>query len=124
MKGALADAALSAADIGAIFANASGLPEDAVEAKAIEEVLGAGKLVTATRAGTGHAAAAAGAVDVATAALSLSLGVVPGTAGCATGDAIVKLVREPLKAELGAVLVNACTFGGQTASLILKRYAK
>jgi len=123
MRSALADAKLAASDIDAVFSDASGLAEDAVEAKAIAEVLGPGKPVTATRGAAGHMAAAAGAADVAAAATAVSRRVLPPIAGSEDADGLpIDLVRRPREGELGAVLVNAFTFGGQTASVILKRY--
>ncbi|MCD6404681.1 MAG: beta-ketoacyl-[acyl-carrier-protein] synthase family protein, partial [Planctomycetes bacterium] len=53
MQAALGDARLNAADVDAVFADASGLPEDAAEATAIAGVLGKGKAVTTTRAAAG-----------------------------------------------------------------------
>ena len=123
MQAALGDARLDTADVDAVFADASGLPEDAAEATAIAGVLGKGKAVTTTRAAAGHTMAASGALDFAAACMALHRGVLPGTFGTReTADIPVDIVEEAREETLNAFLVNAFSFGGQTASIAVKRY--
>lgn len=123
MTKAITDAGASTTDIDAVFADASGLPEDAVEAEIIADVLGKAKLTVATRAAIGHTMAGSGAVDAATACMALDRGVLPGTYGVDdAGDAPVTLSSKAREGKFGAFLVNAFTFGGQTASMVFKRY--
>jgi len=124
MRQAIADAGMTAGDVDAVFADASGLPEDEVEARAIADALGAGRAVTATRGALGHMMSAAGAADVCVAAMSIAKGVVPGTLGTdGTGDMPIDVISEARSGEYGAILVNAFSFGGQTSSIILKKHA-
>jgi 3-oxoacyl-[acyl-carrier-protein] synthase II len=121
---ALADAKADAHDIEAVYADASGLPEDAVEAEVIADVLGRGKLTIATRAALGHTMAGSGALDAATACLSIDKGVLPGTFGVeCEPDLPIEVTNKSREGQFGALLVNAFTFGGQTASMVFKRYA-
>jgi 3-oxoacyl-(acyl-carrier-protein) synthase len=125
MTRALADARMSAADVQAVFADASGLPEDAVEAEVIADVLGKRRLTYAQRAAIGHTMAGAGALDAAVACMALEKGVLPGTFGVdCEANAPVELTTESREGAFGAFLVNAFTFGGQTASMVFKRYVE
>jgi 3-oxoacyl-[acyl-carrier-protein] synthase II len=123
MRAALVDARVSPEEVDAVLANASGLPEDAIEARAIREVLGAGKLVTATRSGVGDMASAAGAADVGVAAMAISRGVLPGTLGATPESPDIHVARESETRALDVLLVNSFTFGGQAASLVLRKYS-
>ncbi|MHC4712686.1 MAG: beta-ketoacyl-[acyl-carrier-protein] synthase family protein [Planctomycetota bacterium] len=124
MSAALGDAGAGPSDVDAVFANASGLPEDESEARAIARTLGEGGSVTTTKAAAGHSMACAGALDCATAALALSNGTIPGVFGVGGGDGgPIDLVAQPRRGDFAAFLVNAFSFGGQTASLLLRKYA-
>ncbi|HJP73407.1 MAG TPA: ketosynthase chain-length factor [Pseudonocardiaceae bacterium] len=78
---AIADAGLSASDIGVVFADAAAIPElDAVEAQAITSVFGPyGVPVTAPKTMTGRLYSGAAALDLVAALLSLRDGVLPPT---------------------------------------------
>ena len=78
---ALADAELSASDIGVVFADAAAVPElDAVEAQAITELFGPhGVPVTAPKTMTGRLYSGAAALDLVAALLALRDGVLPPT---------------------------------------------
>ena len=124
MRAALADAKMGAGDIDAIMANASGLSEDESEALAIARVMGAGKAVTATRGATGHSMSASGALDAAVCAMALEKGVLPGTLGAGdAGGLPVTVVAQTREGGLAALLANAFSFGGQTASAVFRRYS-
>jgi 3-oxoacyl-[acyl-carrier-protein] synthase II len=123
MRSALADARLSGADISAVFADASGLAEDAFEAAAIARALGPGRTVTATRGATGHMMSASGAADAAVAAMSIDRGALPGIIGPREPDTPgVEVLYGAREAPIAAAMVNAFTFGGQTASIVFTRH--
>jgi len=123
MTRALADAKMEARDVEAVFADASGLPEDAVEAEVIAEVLGKGRLTIATRAALGHTMAGSGALDAAAACLSIDKGVLPGTFGVeCEPDLPIEVTSKSREGKFNALLVNTFTFGGQTASMVFKRH--
>jgi len=122
MAAALADARMDAADIDAVFANASGLPEDEDEAAAIARVFGEGKAATTSKAAVGHSMAASGALEFATAVLALSRGLLPGTFGADEAlDGPIDLVTAAREDEFGAFMVNSFSFGGQAASVVISR---
>lgn len=122
MTAALADAAVAADDIDAVFANASGLPEDDSEAAAIARIFGEGRAVTTAKGALGHTMAGAGALEFATAVLALSRGVLPATFGAEPGsDLPIDLVAANREGDFKAFLVNAFSFGGQTASMVISR---
>jgi 3-oxoacyl-[acyl-carrier-protein] synthase II len=121
MAKALADAGVDAKDVTAVFADASGLPEDEAEARAIADVLGK-KRATTARASVGHTMAASGALDAATAAMCTSKDVIPGVYGVDLDDPLVDVRSVQDAVYVKAVLVNSFTFGGQTASIVFKRY--
>jgi len=122
MAAALADAAVAADDVDAVFANASGLPEDDSEAAAIALIFGRGQATTTAKAALGHAMAGAGALEFATAVLALSRGVLPATFGAEPeSDLPIDLVAANREGDFKAFLVNAFSFGGQTASMVISR---
>jgi minimal PKS chain-length factor (CLF/KS beta) len=126
IRAALADAGVSPADIGVVFADAAGVPElDAAEAGAISGVFGDRAVpVTAPKAATGRLYAGGAALDAATALLTLRHGVIPPTPGVdvlADGCRQIDLVRgEPRPAPVRAALVLARGFSGFTAAAVLR----
>jgi 3-oxoacyl-(acyl-carrier-protein) synthase len=124
MRTALADAGTDASAIDAVVANASGLVEDAVEADAIARVFGAGKPVTSTRGATGHAAAASGALDAVVCAIAVDRGIIPATLGTTdTGGMPIEVIRTAREGRVDALMINAFSFGGQTASAVFRKCA-
>lgn len=122
MAAAVSDARIEPGEVSAVFANASGLPEDAVEAQALAALLGEGVPVTTTRSACGHTMAAAGALDFATACMAVERAVLPGVFGVdADVSAPVDIRSDAREMELRAVLVNAFSFGGQTAGAVITR---
>ena len=122
MAAALADAAMAAGDIDAVFANASGLPEDESEAAAIARVFGRSQATTTAKAALGHAMAGAGALEFATAVLALSRGVLPATFGAVPeSDLPIDLVGANREGDFKAFMVNAFSVGGQAASMVISR---
>jgi 3-oxoacyl-[acyl-carrier-protein] synthase II len=76
---------------------------------------------------TGHLIGAAGAVEAIYALMAIKTGVIPPTVNLDTPDPECDLDYTPNKAgrrELQYALSNSFAFGGQNASLVLKRYSE
>lgn len=128
MRAALRDAALQPADIDCINAHATGTPKnDVVETRAIKEVLGARAReipVHSVKSMTGHLIAASGAVEAAAGALTLVHNTVPPTINLHKPDPQCDLDYCPHHARVfggDVILSNSFGFGGQNATLVLKR---
>ena len=122
LKRALADARLSAAEIGHINAHGLSTPDsDRLEACVLRDVFG-DVPVTAPKSFFGNLGAASGAVEAVASLLALQNGLVPPTLNYATPDPAcpVHVVREePLAcARHTAMLVNLTT-AGQAAAVVL-----
>jgi 3-oxoacyl-[acyl-carrier-protein] synthase II len=100
---------------------------DAVEAAALREVLGAtlsGAHVSSVKGAIGHSIAGAGAIGVLCAVEAVSRGVVLPTAGLEQPDPACNLphvVGRALEKQVRSALVNALAFGGANCSLVLRR---
>jgi 3-oxoacyl-[acyl-carrier-protein] synthase II len=119
---ALADAGLSAGDIGHVNAHGTSTPlNDAAEATALAKVFGDHALpVTSGKGVTGHLIGAAGAVEAVSALLSASRGLVPPTAGHSTTDLPVDVVVSGARSVVAApVLSTSFAFGGHNVALVL-----
>jgi act minimal PKS chain-length factor (CLF/KS beta) len=123
---ALEEAGLDPADVDAVFADASGVPElDASEAEALYQVFGARiPPVTAPKTGTGRLYAGGGPLDVATALLAMRDGLLPPTpltrqlrADCP----IDLVVDKPRPCPIGAAVVLARGRLGFNSALVLTR---
>lgn len=128
MRRALADADLSPDCVDVVNAHGTSTPlNDVVEARTVRALLGdrAGAVpVTAPKSQVGHLVAAAGAIEAVAAIAGLEEGVVPAIANLTDPDpeCDVDLVagaarRHPHE----VVLSNSFGFGGQNASLVLRR---
>ncbi len=116
MRLALADASLNPSEIGLIMAHATSTPlGDDAELDAICEVFTPDEnnllAMAALKASTGHMLAASGAFEAASAAYSLSKGIIPPTANSDSTERGLKLYSEPGEASLEAVLSNSFGFG-------------
>ena len=124
MQAALADAGLSAGDIGYVNAHGTAtLANDRTEAAAIRAVLGDGVPVSSTKSMHGHLIGATGAVELLAGLLALA-GTLAPTAGHVTPDPEIGLDVIPntaRPARVEAVLSNAFAFGGMNACLVLTR---
>ena len=124
MELALADAEITAADVGHINAHGTSTPlNDLAEARAINKVFGEpGPLVTSTKGVTGHGLAAAGAIE-AVAAGSRSTTPrsrrPPATKSLIPRSISAIVHGEPLAWEPSAVLSNSFGFGGHNGCLVL-----
>ena len=129
MNSAMKAARLDARDIDCVNAHGTGtVKNDIVETAAIKSALGSHAYdipVHAVKSMTGHMVAASGAAEVVAAALTIRHGVVPPTINLQTPDRECDLdyVSEGARTFAGStVLSNSFGFGGQNATLILRRY--
>ena len=127
MRAALADAGLTAADLGYVNAHGTGtLANDRAEAAALRKVLGgaaAGVPVGSTKGAHGHAIGATGAIELLACILALRDGLVAPTVGCrAVADdlGLDIVVGGARRATAGAALSNSFAFGGLNAVLALR----
>lgn len=128
MRRALADAGLTAADVGHVNAHGTSTVEgDRVEALALSRLLGerlALVPVTSTKSMLGHLTVAAGAVEAIATVLSIEREALPPTANQETPDPACPLDTVPnvaRSAQVDVALSNSFAFGGQTACLVLTR---
>ncbi|WP_426753508.1 beta-ketoacyl-ACP synthase II [Myxococcus sp. Y35] len=128
MRGALADAALSPADIGYINAHGTSTDiGDVLEMEGIAQVFGdaAGTVaVSSTKSMTGHMNGAAGAAEAVISVLALTRGVLPPTINLERQDPRIPLDCVPnaaRTAQVDAVMSNSFGFGGTNVSLIFRR---
>ncbi|GIW73458.1 MAG: 3-oxoacyl-[acyl-carrier-protein] synthase 2 [Planctomycetota bacterium] len=127
MRAALADAGLSAEDVGYINAHGTSTPlGDVAETRAIKEVFGqhAYRLaVSATKSQIGHLLGAAGAVGLIFTLKAMQTGVLPPTINLEEPDPECDLdyvPNRPRECAVRAALVNAFGFGGHNASLAVR----
>lgn len=129
MHGALEDASLTPDDVEVIFAHGTSTPlNDRVETQAIKTAFGehAYRLaVTATKSMVGHTLGAAGAISAVAAVLCLRDGIIPPTTNYQASDPACDLDYVPNVARQQPVqvaLANSFGFGGQNATVVLRRY--
>ncbi len=128
MTAALQDALMTPDDIDFIIANGSGIPlEDTQESSAIRHVFEKSMdrvKVTGVKPITGHLIHGAGGVELAAALLSLQEGVIPALANLVTPDELCRLPfveGKPHACNASKFLLNSFSFGGQNASLVVKK---
>jgi 3-oxoacyl-[acyl-carrier-protein] synthase II len=128
MRRALADAGVGPDDVGYVNAHGTSTPaNDRVETRALKAVFGeraAQVPVSSTKSMIGHLTVAAGAVEAIATALVLDHQVVHPTANLSTPDPECDLDYVPGRARavpVDVALSNSFAFGGQTASLVLRR---
>jgi 3-oxoacyl-[acyl-carrier-protein] synthase II len=130
MKRALADAGVPPGAIDYINAHGTGTRmNDRAESLAIRQVFPDHRRippVSSTKSQIGHLVAAAGAVELATCILAIENQTMPATINFETPDPDCDLdivPNEPRPARLDTVLTNSFGFGGQNASIVLRRGA-
>ncbi|MBX3653849.1 MAG: beta-ketoacyl-[acyl-carrier-protein] synthase family protein [Ramlibacter sp.] len=128
MRQALQDAGLTARDISAVNAHATGTDAgDVAEAQALAATFGpGGPPVSATKSQHGHLLGAVGALEAAISVASLQLQLVPATLGVQPIDprcAGLDVSGQPRAMPLEHVLSNSFAFGGTNVSLVLRRAA-
>jgi 3-oxoacyl-[acyl-carrier-protein] synthase-1 len=122
---ALADAKITAADVGMIVAHGNGTrASDASEAKGILRAFGGNPPpVTAFKWCVGHLFAASGILDLVLALEALRQGIVPGIATLDAVDAefsTLPVSRDPQKPRSDIALVICRGFGGMNVALIVR----
>jgi len=130
MRGALADAGLTPADVDYVNAHGTSTPlNDSNEAKAIATVFGdsARKIsVSSTKSMTGHMLGAAGGVEFIAATLAIRDSLVPPTINLKTPDPecgdLDFTPNTPTQREVRAALSNSAGFGGHNVSIAVKRF--
>ncbi len=126
MRQALDRAGTTPAAVGYVNAHGTATRQnDRIEAMAIREVFGEGRvLVSATKSMIGHTMAAAGGLEAVATVLALVHAIVPPTANHETEDpdaafdCVPKLARH---AEIDVAISNSFGFGGQNATLVLAK---
>jgi len=128
MEQCLADADLSAGDVGYVNAHGTGtLGNDKTETQAIRRAFGTradGLAVSSTKSMHGHCMGASGALEIIAAIGALREGVLPPTIGYETPDPECDLdyvPNEARNADVSAVVSNSFAFGGSNAVIALKR---
>ena len=128
IRGALADAGVSAGEIGYVNAHGSSTPlNDSTETLALKRVFGEDAYrmqVSGTKGYYGHALGASGAIEAAICALAMSNDWLPPTINLSTPDGECDLDYIPRsgRAECPEVLLsNSFRFGGINAALVMKK---
>ena len=126
MRVALAAAGVTPADVGYVNAHGTATPQnDRIEARAIAQVFGAGRLlVSSNKSMIGHTMAAAGSLEAVATILSLTHETVPPTANLVTPDPAVDFDCVPRVAREAAfehAISNSFGFGGQNVTLLFRR---
>ncbi|MEO5696986.1 MAG: beta-ketoacyl-[acyl-carrier-protein] synthase family protein [Burkholderiaceae bacterium] len=122
MRGALAEAGLTAGEIDYVNLHGTATPSnDAAEDRAVGAVFGTATPCSSTKGATGHTLGAAGGVEAAIALLALRHGLMPAGLNVRQRDPDLHLdyLVENRAAEVRRVLSNSFGFGGSNASLVL-----
>ena len=122
---ALASAAVSPSQLDYVNLHGTGTPDnDALELRAMHDVFpDAFPPMSSTKGMTGHTLAASGALESVICALALSDGLLPANVGLQTPDPAlgVQPIREPVAKRVDVALTNSFGFGGNNASLVLRK---
>ena len=128
MRAALQQAGVTPASVGYANAHGTATPQnDRIEARAIRDVFGEGRLlVSSTKSMIGHTMAAAGTLEAVATVLALVNEVIPPTAQLETPDPEIPFDCVPRVAREAAVelaVSNSFGFGGQNVTLLFRRAA-
>jgi 3-oxoacyl-[acyl-carrier-protein] synthase II len=128
MRAALQQAGVTPASVGYANAHGTATPQnDRIEARAIRDVFGEGRLlVSSTKSMIGHTMAAAGTLEAVATVLALGNEVIPPTAQLETPDPEIPFDCVPRVAREAAVefaISNSFGFGGQNVTLLFRRVA-
>ena len=126
MRAALVAAGVGPDDVGYANAHGTATPQnDRIEARAIAQVFGTGRLlVSSNKSMIGHTMAAAGSLEAVATILSLTHETVPPTANLVTPDPEVDfdcVPRVAREAALEHAISNSFGFGGQNITLLFRR---
>lgn len=127
MAAALADAGISADQVGYINAHGTSTPQgDVAESQAIERLFGKDILVSSTKSMTGHLLGAAGAIEAIFTVLALQNQLLPPTINLDNVDDACTLDYIPHTARkvsgVNFALSNSFGFGGTNGSLLLRKW--
>jgi 3-oxoacyl-[acyl-carrier-protein] synthase II len=129
MSGALKDGKVEPAEVDYIGAHSTGTPiNDPIETKAIKMALGEAAYnvsISSIKSMTGHTLGAAGALSAIAAVKAMHTGFIPPTINLDNPDPACDLdyvPNEPRQAEVNVAMVNGFGFGGQNASVVLKKW--
>lgn len=124
MKDALKNSEVGIEDIDCINAHGTGTKaNDKMEIKAIRKLFDENTCVSSTKSRTGHCLGAAGSVELAICLLSLDANYFTSTLNSKEiiEDAKNLLKRKDLDIEFKCILSNSFAFGGNLASIVIKR---
>jgi 3-oxoacyl-[acyl-carrier-protein] synthase II len=129
MANALQDANLTPQDVDYLAAHGTGTQmNDATETKAIKIAFGESAYdlaVSSVKSMTGHTLGAAGAISAIAAVKAMHEGYIPPTINLETPDPACDLdyvPNIPRQAEVNVAVANGFGFGGQNASIVLKKW--
>ncbi len=129
MHNAVVDAGLKPEDVDYIGAHGTGTPmNDAIETKAIKTAFGETAYnipISSIKSMTGHMLGAAGALSAIAAVQAMHQGFIPPTINLETPDPACDLdyvPNEPRRAEVKVAVANGFGFGGQNATVVLKKW--
>ena len=125
---AMEKAGIAPQDLDYINAHGTGTPlNDPAECEAIHRALGevAPRVpVSSIKGAVGHLMAAAGAIEAAACLIAIEDQIIPGTTNLQSQDPRIPLKvigPEPEPATIGHVLSNSFGFGGQNATIVLRK---
>ena len=129
MELSIGEAGITTEDVGYINAHGTSTPiNDKYETNAVKKVFGeraAQVPISSTKSMTGHMLGAAGAIEAAITCLALRDGVLPPTVGYKVPDEECDLdyiTEGARKADIEYAITNSLGFGGQNATLCLKKF--
>jgi 3-oxoacyl-[acyl-carrier-protein] synthase II len=129
MSNALKDGGLEPHEVDYVGAHGTGTPmNDAIETKAIKLALGESAYdvaVSSIKSMTGHTLGAAGALSVIAAVKGMHEGFIPPTINLDTADPDCDLdyvPNTPRRADIQVAMANGFGFGGQNASVVVKKW--
>lgn len=128
MRKALANAGIEPEQVDALYAHATGTAKgDTAEIRAINTVHGGRDLpVTGIKGHTGHTGAASGAMSAVAALETFASGMFPNAFGTDVVDPDADfqvITQKPVHVDADVIQINSFGFGGQNASLVLRRYS-
>ncbi|GAA1655307.1 beta-ketoacyl-[acyl-carrier-protein] synthase II [Mycolicibacterium murale] len=128
MRKALANADIEPEQVDALYAHATGTAKgDTAEIRAINTVHGGRDLaVTGIKGHTGHTGAASGAMSAVAALETFASGMFPNAFGTDVVDPDADfqvITQKPAHVDADVIQINSFGFGGQNASLVLRRYS-
>jgi 3-oxoacyl-[acyl-carrier-protein] synthase II len=128
MRKALANAGIEPEQVDALYAHATGTAKgDTAEIRAINAVHGGRDLpVTGIKGHTGHTGAASGAMSAVAALETFDSGMFPNAFGTDVVDPDADfqvITQKPAHVDADVIQINSFGFGGQNASLVLRRYS-